>query len=82
MLIKGKDLNEKQIQQVKNAFIYRWTLDNHRLYEVYMNMSSKPTCPKISDQQWINEHAFHFLKDGSRLMANRHYAEPHYMADN
>lgn len=33
----------------------------------------------ITDDQWLLEHAFHFVKDGSRLMANNH-AEPAYMA--
>jgi phospholipase C len=28
-----------------------------------------------TDQQWLEAHAFHFLKDGSRLMERRH-AEP------
>ncbi len=81
MLIKGRDLNESQKKQVLSAFIYRWTLDNPRLYEAYRNMDSKPTCPKVSDAEWLEKHAFHFLKDGSRLMANRRYCEPHYMAD-
>jgi len=35
-----------------------------------------------SDDEWIAKHAFHFLKDGSRLAANKRRAEPVYMADN
>jgi hypothetical protein len=34
-----------------------------------------------NDERWITTHAFYFVKDGSRLMANRRHAEPIYMAD-
>jgi hypothetical protein len=97
MLIKGKDLSYRQETLVKAAFIYRWTYENPmrcRVYrcslcnvaEPYENMGSSnghthPTIPLQHDNDWIAEHAFHFVKDGSRLMHNRHFAEPVYMAD-
>lgn len=31
-----------------------------------------------SDSEWLAKHAFHFLKDGSRLAFNRHYAVPEW----
>jgi hypothetical protein len=34
-----------------------------------------------TDDEWLNTHAFHFVKDGSRLMRNRRYAEPAFMAE-
>jgi hypothetical protein len=34
-----------------------------------------------TDQEWLDAHAFHFTKDGKRLMANRRHAEPAFMAD-
>jgi hypothetical protein len=29
-----------------------------------------------TDAAWLSKHAFHFVKDGSRLSRNRRYAEP------
>lgn len=34
-----------------------------------------------SDQEWLDKHAFHFIKDGSRLALNRRYAEPSYVCE-
>lgn len=34
-----------------------------------------------TDDQWLADHAFHFVKDGSRLSETQHYAEPVYMAE-
>jgi len=82
MLIRGDRLNERQKRMVLSAFIYRWTKDNHRREEVYRGIFGKPTIPLVSDAQWLKEHAFHFVRDGSRLMANRHYAEPAFMTEN
>lgn len=36
--------------------------------------------PLVSDVEWLQVHAFHFLKDGSRLMANKRYTEPACLA--
>ena len=30
---------------------------------------------------WLRSHAFHFVKDGSRLMASRRFAEPAFLAN-
>jgi hypothetical protein len=35
----------------------------------------------LSDDEWIKQHAFHFLKDGTRLSFKHKFAEPHYMAE-
>jgi hypothetical protein len=37
--------------------------------------------PLTTDAEWLAAHAFHFTKDGLRLMGNRKHAEPVYMAD-
>jgi len=34
-----------------------------------------------TDDEWVNAHAFHFVKDGSRLALNRRWAEPEYLAE-
>lgn len=34
----------------------------------------------VSDQEWLNAHAFHFTKGGT-LSARHQYAEPAYLAD-
>lgn len=80
MLIKGENLNQRQVEQVLSAYVYRWTTGNCMREQVYMNIS-KPTMPLQTDHDWLNDHAFHFVKDGSRLMANRRHCEPAYMAD-
>jgi len=33
-----------------------------------------------TDAKWLATHAFHFTKDGQRLMARPRYAEPVYLA--
>lgn len=47
-----------------------WTREEWHAYHV----------PLTSDDEWIAAHAFHFTKDGSRLMVKR-YAEPAYLAE-
>lgn len=34
-----------------------------------------------TDDEWIAQHAFHFVKDGSRLSSQQSSCEPAYMAD-
>ena len=80
MLIKGSDLNAHQKSIVLRAFIYRWTAENPNRDRAYKNIS-KPTMPLKSDQEWLNEHAFYFVRDGSRLNRNYRHCEPAYMAD-
>ena len=81
MLIKGRDLTDRQRRDVLAAFGYRWTDENKRRVIDWMGRLGTPTIPTIPDTQWLAEHAFHFLKSGIRLMANRNHAEPVYMAD-
>ena len=77
MLIKGKDLTSRQAEMVKSAYVHRLTHENNYPAHNPCNATVKP----ITDEQWIKDHAFHFIKDGSRLMANRNHCEPVYMAD-
>ena len=79
MLIQGQDLTPKQTEQVLCAFVYRWTTGNEARTRVYFKRVH-PKIPLISDHEWLNKHAFHFLKDGSRLMHNRQYCDPDYLA--
>ena len=80
MLIKGKNLTESQRRQVLAAFTYRWTKENRSRSCAWKGIEGKPRIPLTSDEAWLTDHAFHFLVDGSRLMLNRHHAEPHYLA--
>lgn len=79
MLVKGNNLNPKTRAEVLRAFIYRWTTGNQRRAEAWKGLDT-PTIPLQSDEQWLAEHAFHVNKDG-RLAANRHHAEPAFLAD-
>lgn len=36
--------------------------------------------PMVSDREWLAAHAFHFVKDGSRLHGRYQHAEPAYLA--
>lgn len=80
MLIKGSDLSEKQKQLVLNAFIYRWTSDNRQRESSWSGIDGQPTIPLITDEEWLADHAFHFVRDGSHLSEKRH-CEPSYIAD-
>lgn len=91
-LVRGDQLTPEMLQQVQNAFPYRWTSENpHRtarpcdacdINEPFVGGSAEghnhPTIPLQTDDQWIREHSFHFTNDG-RLMARRN-AEPVYLA--
>lgn len=79
MLILGSELNGSQRNQVLGAFGYRWTLENKRRATNWHGVS-QPTIALQSDEQWLAEHAFYFVADGSRLMANRRHCEPSYIA--
>ncbi len=47
-----------------------------------MEVNGKPWheyhVPLTTDSEWLKRYAFHFTKDGKRLMANHHHAEPVY----
>ena len=79
-LIKGEELNQRQTEQVLSAYVYRWTTGNCARERAWATIS-KPTVPLQSDHEWINDHAFWFINDGSRLAVNRHHAEPAFLAD-
>lgn len=68
MLIKGQNLTERQRREVLMCYINR----HHAIGEggYYAN-----------DEAWLRDHAFHFVKDGSRLARNRHHCEPSFLAD-
>lgn len=68
MLIKGKDLNNRQREQVFAAFVYR-------------HYSIGPDKYYADELAWLVDHAFYFLKDGSRLSYKHKHCEPHYMSD-
>lgn len=40
-----------------------------------------PTVPLQTDNEWVKDHAFHFVADGSRLMQRRNACVPAYVAD-
>lgn len=80
MLVKGATLNHRQREQIKAAFVYRWTIENTQREAAYRGIGA-PTIPLQSDSDWIAERAFYFVKDGSRLSLNRKYAEPAFLAD-
>lgn len=81
-LIKGSDLNAAQRAEVLRAFVYRWTVENgHRANVWGRSGLTPPAMPLQSDDEWLAEHAFHFLNDGSRLAGNIRFAEPSYLAD-
>ena len=79
--VKGDKLSAKVKQEILNAYIYRWTKENHaRAKAIYENLGSIPTIPLISDAEWLATHAFKVNKDGTLTKSVRH-AEPHYLAD-
>ena len=93
-LLAGSTLTPRQQAQVCSAFVHRWTVENAR--QTYQGRcpacaQGAPTgmtepqwhahhMPLTTDAEWIAAHAFYFVKDGSRLAANRPRCEPAYMA--
>lgn len=75
-LIKGSKLNAQAKAEVLRCYVYRLTTENG-----YPERNPcKARVKAISDAQWLEEHAFYVRKDG-RLAANRHHAQPAFMAD-
>lgn len=75
-LTPGNKLSPAQIAQVKRAFVYRLTTENGY-------PQRNPTgarVPAITDEQWINEHAFYFRKDG-QLASRPAHCEPAFMVE-
>ena len=71
MLVNGKNLDSWQKQIVLAQYPYRWTTGNRDRARFWAGISGQPTIPLVSDSEWLAKHAFHFLKDGSRLARNR-----------
>lgn len=81
MLIKGWALTEKQRRQVLSSFVYRWTKENYkRAWNLYP-AEQKPQIRLISDQEWLDDRAFYFVKDGSRLDKRYNHCEMSWVAD-
>ena len=96
-LIKGNDLSDRQRKIVLAAFVHRWTHENPHRCDVYKcelcdvrhpyvdavssNGHAHPTVPLIHDAEWLTDHAFWFLNDGSRLADKPRYCEPVYLYD-
>jgi hypothetical protein len=78
MLIRGDRLNARQRQQVLAAYCMRLTPSTLSGRE-YAKRNGHYHCP--TDEEWLRQHAFHFVKDGSRLMENRRHCEDASMAD-
>jgi hypothetical protein len=83
MLVRGDQLSESARRQVLAVFGYRWTIENESRARAWRRDVSldPPRIPLIPDEQWLREHAFHVVKDGSRLMRNRPHAEPACLAE-
>ncbi len=63
-LIKGKDLNQKQLAEVKEAFKYRWT---HEADRSFWENTFSPQEVRVSDREWVKLRAFWFINSGSKL---------------
>ena len=82
MLIRGEDLSFQQRRLVLAAFSYRWTHENPNRRHVWSRVQAgPPSLPLQTDSQWLREHAFYFVRDGSRLSHRHHFCVPHYLAD-
>jgi len=80
-LIKGADLNTKQKQEVLNVFGYRWTVENKQRALQWLGNIQPPTIQPQTDEEWLKEHAFYFVEDGTRLSKKRRHCEPACLAD-
>ena len=70
--IAGKNLTPRQKQLVLSAYVHRSTAE-------HPNLHIAPV--RGTDADWVNEHSFYFVKDGSRLSGRHNYAQPAFMAD-
>jgi hypothetical protein len=81
MLIRGDELTLHQRRLVTAAFSYRWTHENPNRKSAWSAVNKEPPrIPLQTDAQWLREHAFYFVRDGSRLNCRQHFCVPHYMA--
>jgi hypothetical protein len=81
MLVRGDMLSESARREVLSAFGYRWTVENAGRSKSWFahGKAGLPTIPCVKDSEWLASHAFHVLRDGSRLARNRRFAEPAFM---
>ena len=73
-LINGTKLTPRQRAEVLSRFPYRWTKENEGQAR-RLHGAEHPTIPLIPDEQWLREHAFYFVKDGTRLNRKLFFAE-------
>ena len=80
--LKGTELTQEQRAQVLNAFGFRWTHENLARAELWHDYKRPRSAMYTleSDAQWLAEHCFQFVNDGSRLGTGRN-AMPVYLAD-
>jgi hypothetical protein len=77
MLIKGRHLTEHQKRLVLNAFVNRFTGEHKPQWANKKMPNGEEYKPLYkTDDEWINDYSFYFIKDGSRLMANKNYCVP------
>jgi hypothetical protein len=82
MLIRGDRLTACQRALVLAAFSYRRTHENRHRERFWAKVKGgRPRIPLQTDTQWLCEHAFYFVKDGSRLSCRNRFCEPHYLAE-
>lgn len=81
MLIKGSDLNQSQRKQVLNAFVHRNTIEHPAKWAKDQKWSLPIGRIIETDTEWVNAHAFYFVKDGSRLAFRPKHAVPSYLAE-
>lgn len=82
MLIRGDELTLHQRRLVTAAFSYRWTHENvNRKWAWSAVEAGPPRIPLQTDAQWLRDHAFHFVRDGSRLSCRHRFCEPRYLAN-
>ena len=81
--VNGSKLSDSARREVLSAFGYRWTAENEKRARQWYKTSKMepPTAPLISDGEWLDQHAFHVVKDSTRLSARLCHAEPACMAD-
>jgi hypothetical protein len=77
-LVIGIDLNAHQRALVLRCFGYRWTRENHDRARAWVG-HTEPTVPLMTDEEWLESHAFHVTREG-RLDRRYRHCEPSYMA--
>lgn len=75
-LIKGKNLNDEQKQQVLRMYVHRLTVENNYPAINPCGARVKP----ITDKQWLKEHAFYVCNNGD-LSQKHNHCEPAFLAD-